>query len=86
MSGLILKAYGVARFPNEPAITPCEDISIIGTPETLRSLGIFLLNCADKMASNGEKISEEWHMHLRDSSKEWNEEMIDVIVCPYIEE
>lgn len=76
----LLKMYGVSRYPNAPAFTSIEDLSVIATPESLRSLADFLRQCADTMEKEGAGLTKEWHMHLRDVAKNWREDMADVIV------
>jgi len=52
-----------------------DEISILGKPETIRALGVFLINAAYEMDSNDAE-----HVHLQDSISNFSyENHVDVI-------
>lgn len=80
MNKYSLIAYNASRYPKDPSVVPCEDVSFVSDPMTLRKVAEFLQHCADKMDQTGE-INADWHIHFRDWLDDWQEDMIDLVVC-----
>ena len=74
------KAY---CYPREGAVslkepTECAEISLQATPDVLRQVAAFMMNCALRIeASQSENIE---HFHLQDEWTVWSQTYPDVIV------
>ncbi len=82
MSKRFFLAYSLARYPNEESLVQCKDVSFVADVKTLRKIGEFLLQSADSIEKVGEGITSDWHAHLRDEWEDWEEDFVDLIVCP----
>lgn len=51
---------------NQQGTIVLDEIFIQGTPETIRQIGIFLINSAHEM-----EINDRDHLHLQDAAKEF---------------
>jgi hypothetical protein len=78
----ILKAYAVGRGPSDVGngLLDCATVTIQTSPDNLRELSRFLVNCADRLeASTANDPSV--HFHLQDEWKAWKSKYADFVVA-----
>ncbi len=80
-----MKLYGYADEGKSPeSITPLAlaEITLCATPEELRSLSQFLIECAGEMLRTGSSYD---HVHLSDRHKEFRSSPHFVVAAPEME-
>ncbi|WP_084085261.1 Imm32 family immunity protein [Cupriavidus sp. USMAA2-4] len=61
----------------EGGLIECLDVSIQGSPDSLRKIGEFLISCAERF--DGLSHEEIAHFHLSDELKNWGDGCPDII-------
>jgi hypothetical protein len=76
-----MRGYG--RGINDGPHLELEEMALAATPDDIRCVAKFLLWAARQMERDGKRPGghvKEWHRHLRDWWREWNDKHVDVII------
>ncbi len=75
---MVFKFYGYSRDNNKDTPTELKEVSVLAEPELLKSLGQFLLSCANEIEVD-KKLKWE-HKHFRDVYSNLSSQSPDFVV------
>ena len=74
-----MKISGYARKPHSNDLLVMKEVTMSGTPSTLRIIAKFLAEAADRIERKPQLFD---HIHINESHSEWPDKWPDIIAAP----